>query len=102
MARKIRKDDIVMVTAGRDKGKKGKVLSVGSDRVLVEGANLVKKHMRRTQQDQQGGVIQKEVTLHVSNVAIVCKRCNKPVRIGFTYLKDGAKARICKKCQEAL
>jgi len=102
MVRKIRKNDIVMVMAGKDKGKKGKVLSVGSDRVLVEGANLVKKHVRRTQQDQQGGIIQKEVALHASNVAVVCKRCNKAVRIGFTYLKDGTKARICKKCQEAL
>jgi len=103
MAR-IRKDDIVEVISGKDKGKKGKVIHYfpDDDLVLVEGVNFVKKNMRRTQQDQKGGIIQKEAPLNVSNVMLVCKRCNKPVRVGYSYLKDGTKARICKKCKELL
>ena len=102
MAR-IRKDDIVEVISGKDKGKKGKIIHCfPDDLVLVEGVNFVKKNMRRTQQDQKGGIIQKEAPLNVSNVMLVCKRCNRPVRVGFSYLKDGTKARICKKCKELL
>lgn len=93
-----------MVIAGRDKGKKGKVISVFTkdNRVLVEGVNFVKKHMRRAQQEQQGGIIQKELPLNLSNIMLFCKRCNKPARIGVSFLKDGSKARICKSCKEII
>ncbi|MDD5618180.1 MAG: 50S ribosomal protein L24 [Candidatus Omnitrophica bacterium] len=101
---RIRKNDAVSVIAGKDKGKKGKVLSVSPDsgRALVEGVNFVKKHMRRTQQDQKGGIVHKEMPIHLSNLMLVCKRCNKPVRIKFSYLKDGSKTRNCKSCGEVV
>ncbi len=101
---RIKKDDIVKVIAGKDKGKKGKVISVfpRSNRALVEGINFVKKHMRKTQQDQQGGIIQKEMPIHLSNLMLICKRCNKAVRIGFSFLKDGSKIRSCKSCGELI
>lgn len=100
----IRKDDSVAVIAGKDKGKKGKVISVfpNSNKALVEGVNFVKKHMRKTQQDQQGGIIQKETPMHISNLMLICKRCNKPVRFGFSALKDGSKIRVCKICKELI
>ena len=99
---RIRKDDIVEVISGKDKGKKGKVITCfpKNNRVLVEGVNFVKKCMRRTQQDQKGGIAEKEASLHASNVMAVCKRCNKPVRVGVSFLKDGSKARICRMCKE--
>lgn len=101
---RIRKEDTVAVIAGKDKGKKGKVISVfpKMDRAIVEGVNFVKKHMRKTQQDQQGGIVQKEIPIHLSNLMLVCKHCNKPVRVGFTFLKDGSKARTCKSCGESI
>ncbi|MFC1646476.1 50S ribosomal protein L24, partial [Candidatus Omnitrophota bacterium] len=79
---KIKKDDNVAVIAGRDKGKKGKVITIfpQANRALVEGVNFVKKHMRKTQQEQKGGIVEKEVTIHMSNLMLICKRCNKPVR----------------------
>jgi len=99
---RIRKNDIVSVIAGKDKGKKGKVLTVLKDKVLVEGINFVKKHQRRTQQDQQGGIIQKEAPIHISNVMLFCKRCNKPVKTKSIVLSDKSKARACKFCQEII
>ncbi len=97
---KIRKDDIVAVTTGKDRGKRGKVLQVfpQETRVLIEGINLVKKARRRTQQNQQGGIVPIELPIHLSNVMIVCKACDKPVRFKATILKDGTKVRECKKC----
>ena len=101
---RIRKNDIVEVIGGKDKGKKGKVITYfpQNNVVLVEGVNFVKKCMRRTQQDQKGGIIEKEAPLHASNVMVVCKRCDKPVRVGASFLKDGSKARICRICKEVL
>lgn len=101
---RIRKDDTVTVITGKDKGKKGKVIAVlpVDNRVLVEGVNFVKKHRRKTQQDQQGGVIQKEMPLHLSNVMLFCKRCNCGVRIGASILKDGTKVRLCRSCKEVI
>jgi len=103
MAR-IKKNDTVMVIAGRDKGKKGKVLTVfpSTGRALVEGVNFVKKHMRRTKEDQQGGIIQKESSINLSNLALFCKGCNRPTRVGISVLSDGTKARYCKKCKEVV
>lgn len=100
----IKRNDIVLVTAGKDKGKKAKVLKVfpADSRALVEGINYVKKHTRRTSQDQKGGVVQKESPIHVSNLSVVCPKCTHPVRVGFTRLADGTSGRVCKKCGETL
>lgn len=101
---KIKKDDTVKILTGKDRGKTGKVLFVFPDknRVFVQGLNLVKKHTRRTREDQQGGVIQKEAPVHVSNLMVVCQKCGKPTKIGFSILSDGTKTRICKKCKELI
>jgi len=101
---KIKKGDTVQVIRGDDKGKKGKVLRITPDarRVIVEGVNLVKKHKRKTQQDQQGGIVAIETPMSMANVMLVCKRCNEPVRVGFVKLQDQTKYRICKSCKEAV
>ena len=101
---KIRRNDIVQIIAGKDKGKKGKVLRLFSmdNRVIVEGINLVKKHKRRTQQDQQAGITQIPSPIHLSNLMLICKNCNQPTRVGFIILTDGTKSRICKKCKEPI
>jgi len=101
---KIRKGDIVQVIKGKDKGKKGKVLNVSLEtgRALIEGINLAKKHKRQTNQDQKGGIISIEMPISVSNIALVCKSCNRATRIGFQIMKDGTKSRICKACKEAI
>lgn len=101
--RKIKKGDVVMALAGKDNGKTGKVLRIfpGEGKVVVEGVNFVKKAMRRTRQDQQqGGIVERENPMRLSNVALVCKSCNKPTRIGVSKLSDGSKSRFCKKCKE--
>lgn len=101
---KIRRGDLVQVSKGKDEGKKGKVLSIftATNRALVEGLNLVKKNRRRTQQDQQGGIVSVESPIAIANLMFFCKQCNKPSRIGFNILKDGTKSRICKTCKEAV
>lgn len=105
---KVKKSDIVMVLAGKDKGKKGKVVSVNhqSSRAIVEGINLVKKHKRRTQQDQQQqqhtGVMSIEAPISLSNIMVICKNCDAASKVGFSVLKDNSKVRICKKCSEVI
>ncbi len=101
---KIRKGDTVQVTKGKDRGKKGKVIRfvVETNRVLVEGINLLKKHRRQTRQDQQGGVVSIESPIAVANLMVVCKACNRPTRVGYTKLADGTKSRFCKSCKEAI
>jgi large subunit ribosomal protein L24 len=103
---KIKKQDTVQVIKGKDAGKKGVVLEIvaskGGYRVLVEGINLVKKHKRQTRQDQQGGIVSLEAPVSLSNLMIFCKKCNRPVRVGFTFLKDQTKMRICKSCKETI
>jgi len=101
---KIRRDDIVLVAAGKDKGKKGKVLQVSSasSRAIVEGINMMKKHLRRRREQDQSGIIEMEAPIHISNLMILCKHCSKPTRIGVKVLKDGSRSRICKKCGEIL
>lgn len=99
---KIKKNDTVLVLTGKNKGKSGKVLAVlvARNRAIVEGVNLVKKHARRTRDDQQGGIVQKEASIHLSNLAVFCKGCNGATKVGFNILKDGTKTRFCKKCKE--
>lgn len=101
---KIKKGDTVSVIAGRDKGKNGKVLRVypNLDKVLVERVNVVKKHMRRRSEEQQAGVVEIESPIHISNLMVYCKQCNRATKVGFTVLKDGSKSRYCKRCQEVL
>jgi len=99
---KLKKEDTVEIIAGKDKGKRGRILKIlrDADRVVVEGANLVKKAKKRRKQQDQGGIIEIEAALHSSNVMIVCKKCG-PARIGYKI--DGeTKTRVCKKCGEAL
>lgn len=101
---KIQKDDIVYVISGKDKGKTGKVHKVlpRKGRALVENINFVFRHMRPSQQYQQGGVIKKEGPIEITNLQVVCNKCTKPTRIGFTILEDGRKVRVCKKCGEVM
>lgn len=101
---KIKKGDIVQAIKGKDKGKKGKVInfSLDSKRALVEGLNLAKKHKRQSRQDQKGGIISIEMPISVSNLALVCKSCNRVTRVGFNIIKDGTKSRICKACKEVV
>ena len=101
---RIKKNDIVAVISGKDKGKRGKVLEIfpHESRAVVENINLVKKARRRTQQNQKGGIVDIEAAIHLSNVMIICKQCDKPTRFRVTVLKDGAKIRECKKCGAAI
>jgi large subunit ribosomal protein L24 len=101
---KIRKEDNVLVITGKDKGKKGKVRFVypKQNRVLIEGVNMIKTHSRAKQQVRQAGLIEREAPIALSNVMLICTRCNKPARIGFKILDDGRKVRICRSCKEAI
>jgi len=101
---KIRKGDTVQVTKGKDSGKRGKILAIftENDRVLVEGVNMLKKHKRRTQADQQGGIVSVEAPLEISNLMLVCKQCNGPKRAGFVVTGKKRKDRICKTCKEVI
>lgn len=105
---RIRKDDKVMIIAGKDSGKIGKVLKVlrKKDRVVVEKANMVKRHVRPNPYAQQpGGIVEKEMPIAVSNVMLVCSACGKPTRVGYKYLDDQGKqkkVRFCKKCNEVI
>ena len=101
---KIRKNDNVLVTAGKDKGKKGKVRFAypKDDRVLVEGVNFIKKHARATGQVRQAGIIEREATINVSDVMLLCTKCNRPTRVGSRFLGDGKKVRVCHLCNEVI
>lgn len=101
---RIKKDDIVSVIAGKDKGKKGKVLRVfpQRERVIVEGVNFLKRHVRKKSETELGGIIQREGSVHASNLMLYCNRCNSPVRIGIKLLKDRSKVKFCKKCKETI
>lgn len=103
-AQHVRRGDMVGVIAGRERGKRGKVLRVISDksRVLVEHVNMIKKHQRPTQKLRQGGIIEREGSIHLSNVLLVCGRCDRPVRTGTKILADGRKQRVCKRCGESI
>ena len=98
----LKKEDTVVVTTGREKGKKGRVLQVVKERVLIEKINIIKKHMKPSQSNQQGGIIEKEAPVHVSNVRLICPKCDKPTRIGNLALGDGRKVRVCMKCKEVM
>ena len=101
---RIRQNDEVEIISGRDVGKRGKVQQVFPRKglVMVEGVNVVKRHQRPTATVRQAGIIQKEAPFPVSRVMLVCQRCNKPVRVGYTFLEDGRKVRVCKSCHEMI
>jgi large subunit ribosomal protein L24 len=96
---KLRKGDRVRVLAGKDVGKEGEITRVLPDRnrVIVDGINVAKKHQRQTRATMQAGIIDKDMPIHVSNVAILCSKCG-PTRIGYRFDDDGNKVRICRKC----
>jgi large subunit ribosomal protein L24 len=98
---KIRKGDRVVVLQGKDRGKEGTVTFAypAQDRVVVDGVNIAKKHQKPTRQTQQGGIIDKEMPIPVSRVAIVCPGCGKATRVGHRFEPDGTKVRICRKCE---
>lgn len=100
----IKKGDKVFVISGKDSGKSGKVLEILKDKskVIVEGLNLSKKHMRRRSEADVGGIKEVPMPLNISKVALFCSSCSKPVRFGIKTLKDKNKMRICKKCQQAI
>lgn len=101
---RIRKNDLVQVIAGKEKGKTGKVLKIlpKKNRVLVEKVNFIKRHSRPSGRTRQGGIIQKEAPIHISNVLLVCPKCNRGARMGKRVLPDGKKALACKKCGEII
>jgi len=99
----VKKGDEVIVIAGKDKGKTGKVVQVipSQDKVVVEGVAIVKRHTKPTQKMPQGGIIEKEAAIHVSNVMPFCSTCKKGVRVAHT-IENGTKTRVCRKCGKAL
>ena len=100
----IKKNDFVKVIAGKDNGKQGKVLRVfpQEGRLTVERVNMIKRHTRPTRQLQQGGIIEREGKIHLSNVMLVCSKCDRGVRVGHRILEDGKKVRSCRRCGEVL
>jgi len=101
---KIRKNDMVLVISGNQKGKKGKVLKVfpKTEKIIVEGVRLIKRHSKPTQKNPKGGIIEKEASINVSNVMVICSKCNTATRVGIKTLEDGRKARVCKSCGEMI
>ena len=101
---RLRRDDNVIVIRGRDRGKQGRIQQVfiKNDMVLVEGVNVVVRHTKASAGVRQAGIIQKELPIRVSNVALMCPQCNRPARVASRLLPDGTKARVCKKCEEII
>lgn len=99
----IKKNDIVIVIQGKEKGKKSKVLRLlpKDQKVIIEGLNLIKRHTKKRRQQDQAGIIKKEAPMHISNVMLYCSRCKKPVRVGLVK-KNDIKKRICKKCNQEI
>jgi large subunit ribosomal protein L24 len=104
MRASIRKNDTVMVIAGRERGKSGKVLRVLHEqgRAIVERLNMVKRHTKARGPQSPSGIVEKEAPIHLSNLMMLCDKCNTPVRMGKRLLEDGRSVRICRKCKEQL
>ncbi len=100
----IRKNDTVLVIAGKDKGKTGKVRFAypKEEQLIVESINFIKRHIRARGRVRQAGIIQLEAPIQVSNVMLLCSRCNHPTRVGFRFLEDGRKIRFCRRCSEVI
>jgi len=101
---RLRKDDTVLIIAGKERGKTGKVLRVIAEknRVVIERLNLVKRHTKPRGVQQQGGIVEKEASIAASNVQPLCGRCNKPARVGRRRLDDGRSVRVCRRCNDVL
>jgi large subunit ribosomal protein L24 len=101
---RLRKNDTVIVIGGKERGKTGTILRVipDRDRVVIERLNLVKRHMKPRGVQQQGGIVEKEASIHASNVQPLCGKCNKPARIGRRRLEDGRAVRVCRRCDQPL
>ncbi len=104
MGLELKKNDTVIVIAGDESGKKGRVISVDAEngRLIVERLNMIKKHMKPSKKYSQGGIIEKEAPVHRSNVMLVCPKCDKPTRTGNSVLENGKKVRACKQCGEVV
>ena len=100
----IKKDDTVLIISGKEKDKRGRVLSVNPSKnmLLVERINIIKKHMKPSRKYAQGGIIEKEAPLHISNVMLICPKCSKPTRMSSTMLSGGKRVRVCRKCKEVI
>lgn len=106
---KIKKDDLVLITTGKDRGRKGKIFkSLPKERkIIVEGLNIVKKHLRPKRQGEKGQIVEVPRPIDVSNVKLICPRCKKPVRVGYKIIKgknkkENKKYRVCKKCKQEI
>ena len=101
---KIHKNDNVLIVAGKDRGKKGKVRKAlpTKDSVIVEGMNLIKRHSKTKGKTRQAGIIELEGPIHISNIMVICNKCNKPARLGYRVLEDGKRARYCHNCSEII
>lgn len=101
--RKIRKGDKVKVVSGNDRGREGEVVRVYSkaQRIIVKGVGMITKHQRPTQRQREGGIIEREGTLPIANVLVICPECDRPTRIGFIIEETGEKLRFCKQCQRS-
>jgi len=110
---RIKKNDIVVVRRGKDRGtsdkpKTGKVLHVfpGRDRLIIEGVNMISRHTRPSQRNQKGGIVKREAPIHRSNIALYCKSCDTPTKISFKFIDEGkgtkSKIRLCRKCGESI
>lgn len=104
MSLSIKKGDMVLVLSGKDKDKKGRVLTVmpKKEQLIVEGINIIKKHQKPTRKYPQGGIIEKEGPINRAKVMLLCPKCDKPTRIVARILEDGKKVRVCKKCKEVI
>jgi large subunit ribosomal protein L24 len=105
----VRKEDQVLVISGDYRGKKGRVLKVFPEinRIIVEGVNLIKRHTRPTQKNPQGGIVEKEASVHASNVMVICPKCNSVTKVGMRVIEDestgkASRVRVCKQCGEML
>lgn len=100
--RKVKRGDLIKVIAGNDRGKEGEVLRVfpKEDRIIVKGVNIITRHQRPSARQREGGIIEQEGKIHISNVLVICPQCDKPTRAGFGIGEDGEKLRKCKQCGE--
>jgi large subunit ribosomal protein L24 len=101
---RLKKGDNILVICGEDKGKSGKIIDVfpKESRVIIEGINFLKKHMKPTQKSPQGGIVRQEGPINLSNVRLICNKCNKPTSVKHEKTKEGKKVRVCKKCGEII